>query len=282
MRLIACGALVVLAGCASFPRRLDYFAERSEAMNGATMEYAVYAPRGHTSGDALPLVVFLHGGGDSHDAFDRHGISRRLDEAIDAGRVPPAVILLPNGDFGFWLNWHDGSRRYEDWVVEELMPLVASDYGTSSCPEHCHVMGVSMGGAGALMFAHHRPDRFSTVTAISGPVMDTDGMVRFASDRLLSIFIPMHRIFGPLDDRERIERNDLFLRWTSPEATRLSSIVLAWGTRDREPIVRGSRAFSRHLREHEIPHEAWEYEGGHAWVAWAPIIERALAHQLAR
>lgn len=273
--------LVVVTGCASFPRRLDYRVQRSQAMNGATMEYAVYAPQGHTPSEALPLVVFLHGGGDSHDAFDRHRISPRLDEAVEAGRVPRAVILLPNGELGFWANWHDGSRRYEDWIVEELVPEVALDYGTRPCPEACHVMGVSMGGAGALRMAHHRPDRFSTVTAISGPVMNTEQMIRFANDRLLSIFVPMHRVFGPLDDRERIEDDDLFLRWTSPEAARLSRIVLAWGDQDRGAIVEGSRAFARHLREHQIPHEAWEYDGGHAWVAWAPIIERALAHQLA-
>ena len=56
--------------------------------------------------------------------------------------------------------------------------------------------------------------------------------------------------------------------------------MLAWGTRDRGVIIEGSRAFHRHLEAHGIPHEAWEYDGGHALVAWAPIIERALAHQL--
>lgn len=280
MRSLACVALLLLGGCASFPKRLDYFTQVSDAMNGARMAYAVYAPRDHTPREALPLVVFLHGGGDSHDAFDRHGISPRLDEAIGAGRVPRAVIVLPNGDFGFWANWYDETRRYEDWVVDELMPRVARDYGTRPCPDECHVMGVSMGGSGALRFAHHRPDRFSTVTAISGPVMNTDQMIRFLNDPLFSILVPMHRVFGPPEPRGRIEQDDLYRQWTSREDTRLRSIVLAWGDEDRGAIVEGSRAFSRHLTEHDIPHEAWEYDGGHAWVAWAPIIERALAHQL--
>ncbi len=276
---VVCVALLAL-GCASFPRRLDYRTQVSDAMNGATMEYAVYAPPGHSANEALPLVVFLHGGGDSHDAFDRHGISQRLDRAMSEGRVPRAVIALPNGDLGFWANWYDGSRRYEDWVVDEVMPEVASDYGTQPCPEACHVMGVSMGGSGALGFAHHRPDRFSTLTAISAPVFDTDQMIAFANDRVVSIFIPTHRVWGPVDDRRRIEEDDLFLQWTSPGDTHLRSIVLAWGDHDRGGIVEGSRRFAQHLSEHGIPHEAWVYDGGHAWVAWAPIIERALSHQL--
>lgn len=55
---------------------------------------------------------------------------------------------------------------------------------------------------------------------------------------------------------------------------------------DRRRVRVGARAmargsFSRHLREHDIQHHAWEYEGGHAWTAWAPVIERALVAQLA-
>ena len=273
--------VVLLAGCASFPRRTEYAAGASRAMNGARMEHAVYVPPGFREDEALPLVVFLHGGGDSHDAFDRHGISARLDRAMAEGRVPRAVIVLPNGELGFWANWRDGSRRYEDWVVDELVPEVRERYHTLACPEDCHVMGVSMGGSGALAMAHHRPDRFSTVTAISAPVLSTEQMIDFVEDRFLSIFIPTHRIFGE-PSRARIERDDLFLRWTSPESTGLRSIVLAWGDEDRGPIVSSNRAFSRHLTEHRIEHEAWEYEGGHAWVAWAPIIERALWHALPR
>jgi enterochelin esterase-like enzyme len=241
----------------------------------------VYVPRGVQPNEELPLVVFLHGGGDSHDAFDRHGISAQLDRAVSEGRVPPAVIVLPDGELGFWANWYDGSRRYEDWIADELVPYVRERYHTRACPEHCHVMGVSMGGSGALRLAHHRPEVFSTVTAISAPIMNTSQMIAFVQNRLIATYIPTHRIFGPVEPRSRVEREDLFLQWISPDATRMRRIVLAWGTDDRAPILAGSRAFARHLAAHGVPHEAWEYEGGHAWVAWAPIIERALATQLA-
>jgi enterochelin esterase-like enzyme len=268
------------SGCGGFDRRLSYAAERSAAMRGVQMNYAVYLPPGFSAEERLPLIVFLHGGGDSHDAFDRHGISAQLDESMASGDVPRAVILLPSGDLGFWMNWYDETRRYEDWIADELVPTVAANYDTLPCPEHCHVMGVSMGGAGAMRMAHHRPDRFSTVTSISGPVMDTEQMISFAEDRLLAILMPTHRIFGPTRPRERIEEDDLFLRWTSPESTRLDSIVIAWVMNDREGIVGGSRALHDHFEDHHIPHAAWEYEGDHAWVSWAPIIERAIAYQL--
>lgn len=275
-------ALALLSGCAGFSRRMAYVAEPSAAMNGVRMDHAVYLPPGFHEDEVLPLVVFLHGGGDSHDAFDRHGISTRLDHAMRDGRVPRAVIVLPDGDFGFWANWADGTRRYEDWVADELVPAMRERYHTGACPDDCHVMGVSMGGSGALSMAHHRPDRFSTMTAISAPVMNTERMIDFVQNRVFAIFIPTHRIWGSPEPRSRIERDDLFLQWTSPESTRLRSIILAWGEQEQGGILEANRAFSRHLREHDIPHHAWEYEGGHAWTAWAPVIERALVAQLAR
>lgn len=280
MRLLVLALALSLAGCASFPRRMTYSSHVSAAMNGAPMDYAVYTPSGHTPDEALPLVVFLHGGGDGCDAFDRHGISGRLDRAIEAGEVPRAVIVLPEGGLGFWANWHDGSRRYQDWIADELMDRVADEYGTRACPQDCHVMGVSMGGAGALRFAHARADRVSTVTSISGPVMNTDQMIDFVSDRLFAILAPTERIFGPPEPRSRIERDDLFLRWTSLRATGMRRIALSWGTGDRGAIIEGGRAFHRHLEENGVPHEAWEYDGGHNWVSWGPIIERALITQL--
>lgn len=274
-------ALAWLSGCASFPRRMHYATERSAAMNGARMEHAIYRPPDFREGEALPLVVFLHGGGDGPDAFDRHGISARLDRAMREGRIPRAVVVLPDGNFGFWTNWADATRRYEDWIADELVPAVRARHSTLSCPEHCHVMGVSMGGSGALLLAHHRPDRFATVTAISAPVMSTDQMIDFVRNRFFAIFIPTHRIWGDPEPRSRIERDDLFLQWTSPASIRLERIVLAWGSEERGPILDGNRALSAHLDEHGIAHHAWEYEGGHAWSAWAPIIERALATVLA-
>jgi enterochelin esterase-like enzyme len=105
-------------------------------------------------------------------------------------------------------------------------------------------------------------------------------MIDFVDNRLYAVFIPTYRVFGPPEPRARIERDDLYLQWTSAEATHMRSIVIAWGDRDHAGIIDGSRAFDRHLREHHIPHQAWEYRGGHGWVSWGPVIERALAYQL--
>lgn len=246
----------------------------------AELSYAVYTPPGFSADERLPLVLFLHGGGDDPASFDRHGLSARFDAAYAEGRLPRAVFFFPQGDNGFWMNWHDGSRRYQDWIIDELLPSVAERYHTLPCPERCHVMGVSMGAHGALRLALDRPGSFATVSALSGPIFDSAQMLEFTDNRLYAMFIPTHRIFGP-PNPERVAREDLFLRWSAPSDVG-ASVFLAWGTEDREGIRDLNARFSRHLRERSIDHHAEEYVGIHGWVDWAPVIERALRFQIGR
>jgi S-formylglutathione hydrolase FrmB len=112
---------MLLEGCAAARVRMQYRTYESRAM-GKRMEYAVYTPPQWAKGDVLPLVLFLHGGGgDTVDCLERNGITEFLDAEIAAGRVPRVLIVVPQGDRGFWANWADGTRRYQDWALDEAV-----------------------------------------------------------------------------------------------------------------------------------------------------------------
>ena len=272
--------LVAALGCGAAPvRRLAHDRLASPAM-GTEMRYAVYAPPGFTPEERLPLVVFLHGGGDDPDAFDGAQIGQALDAAVAAGDVPRAIIVLPQGDLGFWANWYDGSHRYEDWVLDDLVPHVARAFGTRPCPEGCHVMGVSMGGAGSLRFALNRPGMWASATLISAPILDTEQMISFVQNPLFVPLLPADRIWGPAGDVDRIRRDDPYLRWSSPADLGGMRLMLAWGARDRGAIQETSAAFSRHLAARDVPHERLVFEGDHSWRSWSPVIREALRRQL--
>jgi enterochelin esterase-like enzyme len=274
---LALSVALASAGCAeTFPRHLAYQTVESVSLRGREMTYAVYTPPGFAPDERLPIVVFLHGGGDDAASFDRAGLSTRLDEATLAGRIPRVVIALPQGDLGFWTDWYDGSARYESWVLEEVLPRVAHDFHTLVCPEDCHVMGVSMGGSGTLRFALRHPERWASATLISAPLLDTDQMISLVEMPLLVPIVPMDRIFGPTDDRARVERDDPYLRWRDPADLGGMRLMVTWGDRDRGAIVETNRAFRRHLEERGVPHVAQEFDGDHSWRAWNPVIEDAL------
>jgi enterochelin esterase-like enzyme len=268
-----------LLGCAGQPPRVETTAIASRAMN-AQMRYSVWAPSDLSEDERLPLVVFLHGSGDDHLSFDTHGISGRLDEAVARGSLPRVVIALPEGHTGFWTNWADGTRNYEDWVTHEVMPAVARDYHTRACPDECHVMGVSMGGAGVMQLVFHRPGLFASASLISAMITTARGKLDLLNDRgLFQILIPTARMFGrpPL---AVLERDDPFIQWQDSGDVPVRLFV-AWAAQDRRGMVRGNRRLVRHLDEHEIAYEGGEFPGGHNWVSWGPVIVEAIGFVVA-
>jgi S-formylglutathione hydrolase FrmB len=191
------------------------------------------------------------------------------------------VIVLPQGSLGFWENWVDGSRLYRDWVMRDLLPVVRERYHTRPCPDGCHIVGISMGGHGALRFALLEPGAFASVSAISAPVLDSERMADFGSRFWVNVFVPVERIWGDPEDREKIESQDLFLVWTGPQDLNGVHILLAWGHHDLPGIATSSEAFHAHLEKHGIPHEAAIFDGSHDWNSWKPVLERVLRVQLA-
>lgn len=274
-------ALALLAGCASVPARMTFRQVDSRAM-GRTMAFGVYTPPGFTPGERLPLVLFLHGGGDDERSLEEHGIAPWLDEEIGAGRIPRVVVLAPRGDMGFWANWADGSRRYEDWVLREALPAAVEGWGTLPCPDGCHLLGISMGANGGLRMVLAHPGAFRSAALLSGPMLDAAGM-RALSDRwLLRTFARLDRVFGPPSDDARVNAADPFQRWRSPDDLAGLRLFLSHGDDDRRGIPETNAALHRHLDERAIPHRYVVYPGGHRWRDWKPVLGEAIREAVGR
>ncbi|MCS6856558.1 MAG: esterase family protein [Sandaracinaceae bacterium] len=260
------------AGCTSFKRYALYERFPSRAMRGVWMETAVLAPPLLDTTPPPPLVVFLHGGGDGPDCFDRHGLSKEILKEWEKGTLPPFVVVIPDGDLGFWADWYDGSRRYESHVIDEVMVRVARRYRTAPCPEGCHLVGISMGAEGALRWAVRHKGKWASVVAISGPALDAKRRIEFLTDPLINIFIPTWHVFGPPDFR-RAQEDDPWSKWRSNEDLG-TSLFLFWGSRDRDFVREGSERFHLHLKSIGIQHTAEVFDGGHDWASWKPVLLR--------
>jgi len=252
----------------------------SPAMRGAAMRYAVYAPRDLAPDERLPLVILLHGSGDDERSFDRFRVGAAFDRAIAEGTLPRVVVALPEGDRGFWANWRDGSRRYRDWVLDDLLPEVTRRYHTQSCPEGCHLMGVSMGGTGVIGFLLQRPGLFASASILSAPIFNAARMREFRGQRSMQILMPMHRIWGMPNDYE-FARQDPFQRWQTAADLRGTRLTLAYARHDRGGIAGGNRRLHRTLEARHVAHAFFVFEGRHAWSSWTPVFLRILRTQLA-
>jgi enterochelin esterase-like enzyme len=274
---VLCLVAAVL-GCAHQRIRLEYGRLVSPAL-GREMGLGVYLPPGWDGRERLPLVVFLHGGGDDERCLDKYHVTGTLDAWIRSGWVPPFIMVVPDGERGFWRNWHDGSRRYEDYVINDVIPHVRRLYPVLPGREATHLMGISMGGAGTLYMAINHPDMFASATVISAPVFDTDQVLDFLGRFLWRVLARVQRVFGP-PDRELHERENVYTRVTSPADLEGLHLLVGAGTRDSGNLLETNRAFHEHLVRHGVPHRYLVYEGGHRWEDWQRVFPVALCKHL--
>ncbi len=127
--------------------------------------YTLAFPPGHHVGDAVPLVVMLHGfGGDHTNALS--GMSPAQAVALEVGGrpLPPMAMVTVDGGGGYWDPHPDDDPM--SMVVNELIPLCRR-MGPGRDPGSVGTMGISMGGYGALLLAERYPRLFAAVAAIS-------------------------------------------------------------------------------------------------------------------
>ncbi len=129
------------------------------------VEYAVVAPEGYRNMKDLPLVLNLHGGGGSREGLVTQ--QPLWDRLWAAGDIPPAIVVMPSVTArGFYMNFKDGSERWEDFITGPFIEHLRATYPVSRDPKRVFLTGASMGGMGALRMAFRYPDRFGAVAAL--------------------------------------------------------------------------------------------------------------------
>jgi S-formylglutathione hydrolase FrmB len=135
------------------------------AARQTSVGYTIAYPPGHRQGDRLPLVIALHGfGGDHTDALS--GLSPAQAVALKPGGtpLPPMALVTADGGGGYW-NPHPGDNP-QAMLVDELIPL-CQRAGLGAGTREIGVLGISMGGYGAILLAEKYPQLIGAVAAIS-------------------------------------------------------------------------------------------------------------------
>jgi enterochelin esterase-like enzyme len=277
---IAAACLLIVA-CSSTPqnKQLDY-KKITPAGTQKTMLYSVYTPPNWQVSEQLPLIVFLHGAGSNHKSFESFGANNYFDEQIIQGKMPRVILLSPNGDLGFWENWTDGTHNYRDWVLNDILPSVQKNYNTLSCPEHCHVMGISMGGFGALRFSYLSKNVFSSVSAISAPIIGEEEKRETNQSLLMQLVFPFDRIFGEEFSSNytvnTIENAFLNKRGDSFKTLKGMRLQLIVGDNDLKQMIKNNLRFHESLVAQNRDHKYLVFRGRHRWRDWIPTFTQSI------
>jgi enterochelin esterase-like enzyme len=141
----------------------------------ATREVRVYLPAGHRDGSGLPLLVDLvgfTGSGLVHTNWRpfTENVPERLDRLIGEGAMGPAIVAFPDCFTRLGGNQYINSAaigRYEDFIVDEVVPLVEGQFGCGGVGRR-GVFGKSSGGYGAITHGMRRPEVWAALACHSG------------------------------------------------------------------------------------------------------------------
>jgi enterochelin esterase-like enzyme len=141
--------------------------------------YTIAYPPGHGPGARLPLVIALHGFGGNH-ANALSGVTPSQALAIKPGGtpLPPMALVTADGGGGYW-NPHPGDNP-QAMLVDELIPRCRSK-GLGVKPKQIGVLGISMGGYGAILLAEKYPHLIGAVAAISPAIWTSYAQAKAAN-----------------------------------------------------------------------------------------------------
>jgi enterochelin esterase-like enzyme len=234
---------------------------------GRSLDVGVVVPGGDGPGHR-PLLVFLHGKGETVDSFVGDGWFSGDEPFFTAlaklERGAP-VVAFPADDGDSY--WHDRSTGgWGTYVMDEVIPEVERRYGTD--PQRVAIGGISMGGFGAYDLALEHPGAFCAVGAHS-PALWLEGGASAP---------------GAFDDAEDFERHDVIgaVR-ADPGAFGPIPIWNDYGTKD--PFAISDVAFDETLEAAGADLSAHSWPGEHKraywdrhWGAYLRFYASALRH----
>jgi S-formylglutathione hydrolase len=224
----------------------------------APVEFNVLLPDGYeTAKDPLPLLLFLHGGGDDRTFLTR--MRATIDDMWQEQALPKMVIVTPNAGRSFYMDYKDASQKWESFILGPFLEHLRQTYKISRERKGTLLFGISMGGLGALRLGLKYPDRFQAVAALE-PAIDPalkwkDVKPRnrfFRSDEL------MQTIFGkPFDEDYWEANNPASICRANFEKIRSSGleIYIDVGDMDFLNINEGTEFIHRIMLDAKIPHE---------------------------
>lgn len=265
------------------------FKEFASAALGGKGQYSIFLPAAYDQHPTrtFPVIYFLHGMFNDHGSWTqgRYGnLPLAIESLLENNRVPPFLMVHPNGENSFYTNTLNGARKYEEYICGDLIRETETRFRARATRSDRVIAGTSMGGYGALKIAMKHPHLYSSVAAGSPIIFlgeDPSRHITSSSSRLARFFTEALRpVFGIPFDSKHWKENSVEVLARTRDIEHLN-IYMAYGTGDRYlsafPMERGIRKIDMILKEREIAHVFRVYEGDpHGWKFIRKHIEQIL------
>jgi enterochelin esterase-like enzyme len=176
LRQAAAGTLaaaVLLAGTAARAGSIEAAEFKSPTLQ-RSWTYNVYLPTGYDAQSKLryPVMYLLHGNdGQRNDWPVKGNLLRTVDQLIQNGEIPPAIIVMPDAGTTWYV---DLKEPMETAFFQDLVPHVEKKYRTLTSRDGRVIGGLSMGGYGALRYVLKYPEKFQAAALLSPAIYNPE------------------------------------------------------------------------------------------------------------
>jgi putative tributyrin esterase len=220
------------------------------------MQYRVFMPAVMPSGQNLPAVYLLHGGNGGFRDWSNYSDVARFAER-------DFILVMPEGDESYYTNSREHPQdRYEDYIVDDLISDVEARFPVLKDRANRAIVGVSMGGFGAVKVAFRHPELFAFVGGLSSAI---DVPSRPFSIKRIEQWRHHESIFGAWGTVTRRE-NDPFVLARRIDPAKVPYIFLTCG--NQEGLLPANQSFDKVLQERQFKYEFHVVQGGHDWSQW--------------
>ncbi|MBQ3797729.1 MAG: esterase [Butyrivibrio sp.] len=183
------------------------------------------------------------------------------------------AVVVPNGENSFWLDGRATGHQFCTFLGEELINYVRKTFNLALTKEDTYIMGLSMGGFGALHTAFAYPETFGKVTALSSALIthEVTGMKEGQGNEVAN-YDYYRECFGePKELLESKNNPETLVKDLLAEGKELPEIFMAVGTEDF--LLENNRAFHKFLEENSVEHTYVEDKGQHDMAFWSKYVQ---------
>ena len=188
-----------------------------------------------------------------------------LSNIIRYDRPNDVMLVFPDASNSYYVN-HPNGLQYESYITEDLIELIEQTFHVSSRSEDRYIVGLSMGGYGALYLGLKYSNLFSRVYSLSGVVFPSDIVKHLSESRIYK--------FETMFDINNLSQYDLLPYAKESVLKHHTRLMLICGKQDF--LYQDNLQFHQSLVKHHIQHVWIEDEGTHNWDFWDTHIKTVL------
>lgn len=238
------------------------------------VSYNVVLPSTYGSDNRkYPVIYLLHGAWGGYNDWNSKSSVAAYTAPTDF------IVVMPDSNGNSWYNDSPGLGNVESFITDELRKDVEKNFRTLTSRNGRAIIGLSMGGYGALHLATEHNELFCAAASLSGAV----GWGTATFDKNL---LTMAKDLYPTETESNYSKDALLpsvLKHLKNGTYEGPSLYFDCGKEDF--LIKSNQELEVALLSKQIPHEYSEFDGAHTWTYWDGHIRDAfqfMKRQLAK